>query len=435
MLNALEYIKKITQNPHDYYKDFNQALMNDRFDDTTQLYTIKEQVAYPFTNEYNEIEAWVDLISDDLVNTSKVYSDFIKLIFKDCDHKQNYKGQYYKLNLYKEENDDEELEVDNSEYYICYDRINKLQQTSTTKIVRCNNVLTWRDEYGNIKTMPCYLGTDITSTNNQISKEAIIPNARMIILIQANDYTMNIRKNQRFMFQHSSCFKVEEVNNYMQESGTNGEVTCVKIYIAYSEILPKDNKELNICDYYDNNYVLTLDQEEIEQVKGFNGKINAILKDSKGDIVDLPIKWESSNDKIVTIDNNGNYEIVGEVGDNATITCYMEDNIEVSNKVEIKIVSSYLPDKTIIVTPNDIKSIRQGKSQIFNCGVFVNGERQSDIVTCEGSGASKDCYLITETEEGFIIKNIRTTTVPLLLTFKAEDCEDVNISVTLKGVV
>lgn len=232
---------KINETPKDHWNNIDQATINSLFDNTNMLKVIKEQKALPFTDEYIEHEVWVDIVSDLLVNTSKVYSDFIEVLFKDCDHKQNYKGQYYKL----------ALDGEHEDYYICYDRINHMAQTASTKLVRCNNVLTWKDNDGNIITMPCYLGTDISSTNNQTSKDATIPNVRLVVMVQANNFTMNIKKNQRFMFQHSSCFKVEEVNNYMQEQGTNGEVTCVKIYIDYSAILPTDNTELNICGYYD----------------------------------------------------------------------------------------------------------------------------------------------------------------------------------------
>lgn len=160
MLKAKD-ILGINQNPTDRWNGINQATMNTLFDNNNMKHIIKEQKSFPFSNEYEEIEVLLDNISDDLVNTSKVYSDFVKIIFKDCDHKQNYKGQYYKI----------AIDNEHEEYYICYDRINKIQQTATTKVVRCNNVLTWKDKNGNIITMPCYLGTDITSTNNQVSKK------------------------------------------------------------------------------------------------------------------------------------------------------------------------------------------------------------------------------------------------------------------------
>ena len=196
--NRKNYTDNIAQTPKEYWNGLHQATIDTMWRDTTQIYTVKEQNALPFTDEYTEYEAWVATVSDDLINYSKVYSDFVRLSFRDLDHKQNYKGQYYKM----------ALDGEHEETYICYDRINKTTLTADFKIVRCNNVLTWIDEYGNIIKQPCYLGTDVTSTNNLIGKDGIIPNARLIILIQANDFTKSIVKNQRFMFEHSTAFKV-----------------------------------------------------------------------------------------------------------------------------------------------------------------------------------------------------------------------------------
>ena len=219
--NVKNYQDHMAVTPANYWQELHQATLDSMWNDTTQIYTIKEQNALPFTDEYTEYEAWISTVSDDLINYSKVYSDFVRLFYRDLNHKQNYKGQYYKMTL----------DGEHEETYICYDRMNLTTLTADFKVVRCNNVLTWIDDYGNVITLPCYLGTDITSTNNLIGKDGIVPNVRMIILVQANEFTKSIVKNQRFMFEHSTAFKVEEVNNFMREQGTDGEVTCVKIYI------------------------------------------------------------------------------------------------------------------------------------------------------------------------------------------------------------
>lgn len=255
MFSALNYLNNIAITPKEQYEGLNQATINKQWDNTTQLQIIKEQVAYPFKDEYVEYECWVDAVSDNIVNTTKVYSDFVEIMFQDLNHKQNYKGQYYKL---KSTNGVSE------ETYICYDRMNALGQIPTFKCVRCNNILTWINSEGEIVTMPCYLGSDITSTNNLISKDGISPNERMIIFVQANEETMKIVRNQRFLFQHSNAFKVEEVNNYIQEEGTDGQVTSVKIYVDYSSLTPQDNVELNVCNYYktiENQKTDTLDKK------------------------------------------------------------------------------------------------------------------------------------------------------------------------------
>lgn len=40
------------------------------------------------------------------------------------------------------------LDGEHEEYYICYDRMGTLDQVADFSCVRCNNVLTWIDEYG-----------------------------------------------------------------------------------------------------------------------------------------------------------------------------------------------------------------------------------------------------------------------------------------------
>ena len=422
--NVKNYLDKIVQTPKEYYQGLVQATINDQWINTTQLFTIKEQSALPFVDEYTEYEAWVDVISDNLINTSKVYSDFVKVLFKDIDHKQNYKGQYYKINL----------DGEHEEYYICYDKMNRLSQVSDFNCVRCNNVLTWVDEYGKILTMPCYLGTDISSTNNLVSKDGIVPNTRLIILVQANEYTMSIVKNQRFMFQHSTAFKVEEVNNYMQEQETDGQVTCVKIYVDYSAILPSDNKELNICDYYKTNYTLTIDQNDIEQTNGFSGQLTATVKDGN-DIVDMPLKWSTSDSEVVEIDEQGNYQVIGEIGSMGQITCSMADNESIHDTITIKVVDDYLPEKKIIINPNNITELNQGQVIDFTCGVYIEGEKQDDIVTCIPSGADVYSYTLAETLDGYKLTVRQESDNDLVLTFSADGCDDVIMTIELLGLL
>ena len=425
MLEFLEnYINHIAQTPKEYHRGLIQATIDSRWEDTTQIHMVKEQSALPFVDEYTEYEAWVDAISDNLVNTSKVYSDFVKVLFKDIDHKQNYKGQYYKINL----------DGEHEEYYICYDKMNRLSQVSDFNCVRCNNVLTWVDEYGKILTMPCYLGTDISSTNNLVSKDGIVPNTRLIILVQANEYTMSIVKNQRFMFQHSTAFKVEEVNNYMQEQETNGQVTCVKMYVDYSAILPSDNKELNICDYYKTNYTLTIDQGDIEQTQGFKGKLIATVKNGT-DVIDVPLKWSTNDSDVVEIDEQGNYQVIGEIGSMGQITCSMTDNESIYDTITIKVVDDYLPEKTIIINPNNITELNQGQVIDFTCGVYIEGEKQDDIVTCIPSGADVYSYTLAETLDGYKLTVRQESDNDLVLTFSADGCDDVVMTIELLGLL
>ena len=425
--NRKSYTENIAQTPKEYWEGLHQATIDTMWRDTTQIYKIKEQDALPFTDKYTEYEAWVATVSDDLINYSKVYSDFVRLSYRDLNHKQNYKGQYYKI----------ALDGEHEEYYICYDRMNKTTLTADFKVVRCNNVLTWIDEYGNVIKQPCYLGTDVTSTNNLIGKDGIVPNARLIILIQANDFTKSIVKNQRFMFEHSTAFKVEEVNNYMQEQGTDGQVTCIKIYINYSAITPNDNVELNICDYYDTDYTIKINQESnIEQVTGFTGTLTATVKNIDEVVDGLQVNWYSSDNTVVKIDNNGNYEIVGTiVGNKATITCCLDVNKEVKDSIDIEIVASVVTNKVIVVNPNDINLLKERDKVDFICNVYNEGDLLPDVVTCVGSGVPNNIYTLTNQPSGYKLIIHKKYNKPLTLTFSATGCADYVMNIKLIGLL
>ena len=57
MLEFLQnYLDNIAETPKQYYDNLHQATINSRWEDTTQLYLVKEQKALPFKDEYEEYE-------------------------------------------------------------------------------------------------------------------------------------------------------------------------------------------------------------------------------------------------------------------------------------------------------------------------------------------------------------------------------------------
>lgn len=147
----------------------------------------------------------------------------------------------------------------------------------------------------------------------------------------------------------------------------------------------------------------------------------------------MPLKWSTDDSNIVTIDDDGNYEILGNNGDVANITVCMKDNINVNDSIKIKVIEDIVLNKSIMVTPYENIIIKQGKSQDFKCGVYENGQLKSDVVTCEGYNVDNDCYTITKTESGFNVTNNRLSENPLLLKFSSIDCEDIYVQVELMG--
>lgn len=440
-------LNHVSQSPSDYYNDEIQNAVNELWDDTNRLYTIKEQKGLPFEHAFNEYEAWLDTVADDSVNLNKNVPDFISILYKDRNHPINYKGQYYEINL----------DGEHEETYICYDKINPLSQLPKFKVVRCNQMLTWIDHTnGDIKQMPCYIGYDISSTNNQYSKEGVIPNVRMVIYTQANDYTLTIKTNQRFMFSHRQCYKVEQVEDYEYEQLSNKTITFVKLYIAYSPLLPTDNKELNICDYYDYQYSLTIDDSsDIIGTKGTQKQLHATVY-LKKNVQDINVEWRSLDESVATVSNDGLVTFVGEPNTSTQIVANIEGNDEVTDTVNVSIIEKQKEDKTdngdnttphvpvvtLIVSPSQNIKLLEEDEQEYTCSLYKDNQLVSDglkNIDCTPNWTG-DNYTLTKTDKGYKVINNRQSKQELILTFSYNgteftDVQSVSVDIKLGGML
>ena len=401
------FLTNMATNPNDTYKELVQETIISQFDNTTQLRTVKEQ-AYPFTSNpiYTEYEAWVNTISDITVNTNKNIADFIRVFYKDTNHPLNHRGQKY---LYKPDDVNENI-------YLCYDKMNALTQVPDFKAVRCNNHLTWLDINGNIVKEPCYIGEEITSTNNQVTKDATIPNRRIVCMIQGNSNTSDIKLNQRFILSNKQAFKITEMNVYSQDDYVSEDVPLYVFYIEWSSLLTTDNKELNLADYYTSNYTLQIDQSDLSLLPLSSGQLTANVT-LNGTPTIVPLTWSSSNPLVATIDANGNYNVVGLSGTSCTINCTVQGNANVTDSINISVASVPISNKVLTIMPSVIESIKVNTIRQIYYGVYINDVKQSDVVTVSYSGATSDCYSVVNVTDGIEIKCLEMTPTLLNITF------------------
>lgn len=412
------YIKNIVQSNKEYYDEFAQAFTSKYFENTTLLKRVKEE-NYPFDNTYNEYIVQQSTVSDVTVNTTKIIGDYLLLQFEDCSH-QNHRGQKYIL--------------EDNQTYLCYDKTEPLSRISSTKVIRCNNRIKWIDKDTNIIIEePIFVGYELTSTNNNTTNSGITSQRRLVCLIQGNESTKKIKENARFMLNHNKAFKITEINNVVMEDINNEDsVNMLTFYIEWSAITPLDNKELNICDYYSDKYTLSIDQSDIEQIKGYTNKLTATLKLNGQIVKDSVLKWSTSDSNVVLIDEQGNYSIVGESGSIGQITCCMNDDIRVCDTINIKVVEDFLGEKVIRVSPI-IDKLGQEESQEFICGVYINETKQKDLVKCVPNWIDDRYFTLKETISGYVLKNINTINKPLILTFSSGYCEPIEMKIELKG--
>ena len=79
------------------------------------------------------------------------------------------------------------------------------------QIIKCNNKIRWINSSGNIIEEPCFIGWEMSSTNNGVTKDVTIEQRRLVCLIQGNSNTNEIISNQRFLLSKTSAFKVTQV--------------------------------------------------------------------------------------------------------------------------------------------------------------------------------------------------------------------------------
>lgn len=213
--------------PNAYYREHMQELINSQWDNTTTLFTIEEEKPFASFNFY-PIDVHMTHALDKSTN-KKQGNDFRELIFQDINYNVRL-GNYYRF----------------SDAYWIVVNVDELNIISKNVIVhRCNNYMKWKDSEGKIYSYPCFLAYDVTSGSPRVDNDIITPNNRIMITVQANEETLKLKVNHRFIFADRP-FKIISINNYMIDN-IGGEQSILYFQVQLDEISPYDDFENNIA--------------------------------------------------------------------------------------------------------------------------------------------------------------------------------------------
>lgn len=363
---SLEYFENslqagLIQSPNDYYRDLQQAFIDDQWDNTSTKYEIYQQrldCQGNFTDDcFEKIEVWMNYVVGQGTSTRNGH-DFVQLAFRDIDH-ITIQGRYYQFenNFWITTFDDE------------HDSL-----TKTVVVRRCNNYLRIVDpNNGSIFSIPCAVDYDISSPSSQVSRYVVTPNNHATVIVQGNEDTLRLFKiNTRYIL-GGRPFKLYAYQNALLNTMDAQATTLLYLDLYLDEIHDKDDLENSVADNGDYEYQVQINAQSMVLNTGASGTLEADVT-LNGIEVERTILWDSSDCKIVDIDETGKYEVIGEVGQSAEITAYVEGNEQAFDTVSITVVDESSASPEIYIDPVFDK-IKEYQTIDFDVYAFYLGNK------------------------------------------------------------
>ena len=349
--------------PNEFYRELQQAAIDDQWDNTSAKYTVKEQEELG-SKRYRDIEVWMNYVVGEGSTGYKNGEDFVQLGFQSIDHICT-RGRYYKFQ-------------DNVWLTYFTDDHNGLSRTLAVR--RCNNALRWvNPDNGAIEAVPCVVDYDMSSPAIQINQSILTPNNHATIMIQGNDLTINqLKTNMRFILGNRP-FKLYGYQNTLLDDLTTPTATLLYLDLYLDEIQANDDMLRKIAFNGHYNYTIVPNQLSIEVMPNTIGKLSTNVLLNGADVI-RPVTWISSNLDVIQIDSNGEYTITGSDGDTASVFVWIKGNP--ANQVEIPIAVADVVDDTldIHITPL-IDRIREHETIEFEVRVSKHGAPYDDFVS------------------------------------------------------
>ena len=378
------------QSPNDYFRDLQQAAIDNLFDCTSARYTVQEQDAIG-ASTYHDIDVWLDYIVGTTSSGVKNGNDFTQLMFRDIDH-ETIQGLYY---------------IFDNNYHISYfyNKHDGLEKALAVR--RCNNAMRIVDpENGSVFSIPCVIDYDMTSPSQQVSSYIITPNNHAIVMVQGNTDTLRLFKlNTRYMF-NGRPFKLLAYQNAILYDLQNQIPTLLYLDLYLDELHDKDDVENNLAYNGEYDYTIQIDADDMELTNGSTGTLTTTVS-LNGLEAERNVLWESSNPEVVTINIGGQYQVVGDSGTSATITAILDGNTNIVSFITIQVVDEKVVQPLVTINPT-FNKIRQYESITFSVeavyGSVVVVPETIQISLAQGSQVLSNQYLtITQSGSQYII--------------------------------
>ena len=271
--------------------------------------------------------------------------------------------------------------------------VNVSGASGSALIRRCNAVWNFLDYYGNVISEPIIVENERANANDSDAQNSqLISKGYFNVICQYNDYTRQIDTNTRFIL-GTAAYRVTGFSDFeMEFTGDYSTVRMLSYSIRYEE--PNDaidDMENHVAGGKTFSWVIgvqapnTLQAGMTAQLVASSTRNGVKVEDTE----EYPIsyEWESSDETVVTVDNEGVITAVAE-GD-ATIRVKLTQNKEHYANVPISVSAT---EDGVQFTTTIPKYLGIFESVTISAAYFVDGEAQPDVVTWKFTGADKKAY-------------------------------------------
>lgn len=251
--------------------------------------------------------------------------------------------------------------------------------STSAEVRRCNNTLRFFDENGNKIYEPCILDQVLRFTNNNDTMTIVTGKAEQYIWCQRNSRTIKIKPNDRFLFgvpEQRIGFRIYAGgfgNSLNTITGDDKSPTLTQFYVEEYEMnYQTDDIENGFANAERFEYSIDISENNTYFDVGATAELNATVYRGK-EVVDEKIHWCSSNDEVVSIEDNKLTALApGEV----TLSAIMVDNKHVFGSITVTVLeSSAEPNYDILINP-DINYVLENEEIAITATVYKNGIAQ-----------------------------------------------------------
>ena len=383
----------INKAPATVFREHLQAVVNDGFANAPTYYEDVEEEQKFGSMIFKPINVRVNNLVDAKTG-QRVNDDYKKLIFQDNTYMPPI-GTRYRFN---------------NNIWICFSTDNIKTTTASIYVRRCNNTLKMQNEFGVIHEEPCYIDYSVTETQIFKDYSVDIARGRIVVYCQLNKYTENTNINDRFIFGKDAYrvrFRTRFDRRYTyDESSTD----LLYLQLEYDNVAEDDNIVLGVANYKNYHFELnTIDS--IKSVVNDTGHIDVSL--TKGDTKydgDYSVSWNSTDDNIASIDDNGNY-VLKNVGE-CKFICTLNENSTIFTTVDVTVLRKTNNVKEVIISP-EVTYLRLNNECEYSVIEYVNGKPTDTTFTIKAYNVPTENYEFSATNSSFRVKNLLSYSCPL----------------------